>query len=174
MILGRGVIASIIEDREGFIFFACGESNRFELTDERRKIEADRILSCDRSKMFVYFSGLNIYYPEAERRGAYTEHKIEMERLVKENFNDYCIFRIGSVLFGDNPNTIYNHIRNKILGTGSCEVKPVYRYFNTKDEIVHWLGRIPSKGKHEMNVTGKLTWMPDFVEQLKKELNESR
>lgn len=170
MILGRGSIASVITDREGFIFFACGESNRFELTDERKQREIQRILDCDRDKMFVYISGLNIYYPESERRSEYTDHKLNCERIVKETFENYCIFRIGSITWGDNPNTIYNFIRNKIRETGDCEIRNVYRYFHTQKELNHWFGLIKEKGKHEMNVTGQMVWLPDFVEQMKNEL----
>lgn len=168
MILGTGTIAKIIPDREGFTFFACGESNRFELTDYRKKVERERILAhVDHETMFVYISGLHIYYPDGGR-SAYNEHKLNMEQLVKNNFINYCIFRLGSVTWGDNPNTLINYIKNQIKLTGDCEAKPVYRYLHTKEELTHWFGMIPTKGKHEMNVTGRIVWVPDLVEQIKK------
>jgi hypothetical protein len=168
MILGRGTIANIIDDRDDFVFFACGESNRFELTTERAERERMRILECERDKMFVYFSGLNIYYHESQRRGSYTEHKVQMENLVKQTFENYCIFRIGSVTWGNNPNTILNFIKKRIAETGDCDVQNVYRYFHTKKELKHWIANIPKTGKHEMNVTGKMVWIPSLVEKLKK------
>lgn len=170
MILGRGTIASVIQDREGFLFFACGESNRFPLTEERKIAEAKKILACDRSKMFVYISGLHIYYPDGGR-SEYNSHKLNMESLVKSNFDNYCILRLGSVTWGDNPNTLLNNIKNQIDTTGDCEAKNVYRYLHTKEELSHWFGMIPKNGKHEMNITGQMVWMPDLVKRIKnKEL----
>lgn len=167
MILGRGTIASIIPDREGFLFFACGESNRFPLTLDRKLDERLRIIDCSIKNpgMFVYFSGLNIYY-QGDKREDYTIHKIEMESLVKEHFENYCIFRLGSVTWGDNPNTLVNSIK-KQLNEGNCNPRPVYRYLHTKEELIHWINLIPEKGKHEMNVTGKMVWVPDLVEMIK-------
>lgn len=168
MVLGRGTIAGIIPDRENFIFFACGESNRTELTYAKRRSEAEKILSWQGTdKMFVYFSGLNIYYPDGGR-GEYTQHKLDMECIVRSTFQNYCIFRLGSVTWGDNPNTIINFIKNELKQKGTCEAKPVYRYLHTKHELNHWLTMIPEKGKHEMNVTGQLTWVPDLVEMIKR------
>lgn len=171
MIIGRGAIASIIQDREGFIFFAAGESNRFPFTEERGRAEEreiqDIFINSPKS-MFVYFSGLNIYYPDGGR-SEYTKHKLRMEALVKGIFPDYCIIRLGSITWGDNPNTLINYIKNKIKETGDCEAKEVYRYLHTKEELQHWFGMIPTSGKHEMNVTGKMVWMPDLVKTLKLE-----
>lgn len=171
MVIGRGSIGSIIPDRDGFIFFANGASNRTPLTAEAKKKERDEIMSFvskAEGNMFVYISGLNIYYKEGDGRTEYTQHKLDMERIVKNYFNDYCIFRLGSITWGDNPNTILNYIKRQIAEKGTCEVKEVYRYFHTKEELAHWLGMIPAKGKHEMNVTGKIVWMPDLVEQIKR------
>jgi len=121
--------------------------------------------------MFVYISGLNIYYPDGGR-SEYTQHKIDMEYIVKKWFTNYCIFRLGSVTWGDNPNTLLNSIRKQIELTGTCEAKPVYRYLHSKEELTHWFGLIPSSGKHEMNVTGQMVWMPDLIETIKKETNK--
>lgn len=168
MIIGRGTIASIIQDRDGFTFFACGESNRFPLTMERKMNEYGRLLECNKETMLVYISGLNIYYPEDQRRDEYTEHKLVMEKAVRQYFPDHCIFRLGSVTWGDNPNTLVNYIRNQIAQNGDCEARPVYRYLNSKEELVHWFGLIPRHGQHEMNITGQLTWMPDLIDRIKK------
>lgn len=168
MIIGRGIMAQTIPDREGFTFFACGESNRFPLTEDRKERERDRLLSCDKNTMLVYLSGLNIYYPDTDGRNEYLLHKLSMEKLVKETFDNYCIFRFGTITWGDNPNTIINHIRKEITEKGFCKVRDGYRYLNTKEELQHWFNLIPKTGKHEMNITGQITWVPDLVEMVKQ------
>jgi hypothetical protein len=171
MIIGRGSIASVIPDREGFIFFANGISNRTPLTDEAMNKERQQIMDfipISQGKMFVYVSGLNIYYKEGDGRSDYTQHKLNMEDIVKCYFKDYCIFRLGSITWGDNPNTILNYMKREIIKNGTCEAKNVYRYFHTKEELAHWFGMIPTTGKHEMNVTGRTIWVPDLVEMIKK------
>ncbi len=169
MVIGKGSISSVITDREDFIFFARGESNRFPLDEQRKRIERERILEfIDTNKMFVYISGLHIYYPDGGRSD-YNEHKIKMEQLVRNNFRNYCIMRLGSIIWGDNPNTIVNYMKAQIKINPEFEGRKVYRYLHTEFELNHWFGMIPRFGKHEMNVTGKLTWVPDLVEQLKSE-----
>lgn len=168
MIIGRGNIASIIPDREGFIFFACGESNRYDLTHERAEKELKRLLKCDRDKMLVYFSGLNLYYPDVQGRTDYLKHKMWMEAIVRYGFPNYCIMRLGTITWGDNPNSLINYIRRELKEKGECSVRPGYRYINTKEEIQHWINLIPTRGKHEMNITGRMLWVPDLVEMIKK------
>lgn len=166
MIIGRGSIASILIDREEFIFFANGISNRLQTTQELKEKEKNEILEfINTEKMFVYFSGLNIYYtPELE----YTKHKIEMEEIIKNNFKNYCIFRIGSITWGDNPNTLVNFFRNKLKNDEYFEIQNAYRYLHTKEEIQHWIELIPKKGKHEMNVTGRMIKVIDLIEEIKQ------
>lgn len=171
MIIGRGTIASIIEDKENYIYFAAGNSNRTKLTDESKQIEIDKIKSyIGTTDMFVYFSGLNIYFaPETE----YTKFKLEVEQFIKENFEHYCILRLGSVTWGDNPNTIYNFLKNKIINNQELDIQDKYRYINDKDDLTHWIGMIPRYGKHEMNVTGRKIKVIDLVNEIiKNEINK--
>jgi hypothetical protein len=157
MILGRGNIASIIEDRKGFIFFACGESNRNELTH----------------RMFVYFSGLNIYYQDKIKRNDYTEHKLHVEDCIKASIENYCIIRLGSITWGDNPNTLLNVLKRKVKEDENYIGEPVYRYLNSKEEVRHWCNMVPEKGKHEMNITGRMVFVPDLINEIKQGLYEN-
>lgn len=161
MVIGRGTISQVIKDRDGFIFYANGCSNRTPLTNEQKAKEFEEVSSYRRTKdMFVYVSGLNIYYSDSE----YTKHKLGMEEFVKNHFSNYCIFRLGSVTWGDNPNTLVNFIKNN----PNAEAQQAYRYLHTKEELAHWFSMIPKQGKHEMNVTGKMVWMPDVIEEIKQ------
>lgn len=164
-IIGRGNIAQVIPDREGFVFYANGCSNRKPLTNLSAEKEFHEIVTQFEkidNEMFVYISGLNIYYKDGDGRKEYTEHKIKMENLVKDNFKNYCIFRIGSITWGDNPNTLINFLKQN----PHAEAKPVYRYLHTKEELRHWLDMIPRTGKHEMNVTGQRFYVPELARQI--------
>ena len=166
MIIGRGVVASIIKDKPEYIYFACGFSNREKLTEEIKNSEREKILKHEETdKMFVYFSGLNIYFaPETE----YTKFKVEMENLIKERFKNYCILRFGSVTWGDNPNTLVNFFRNKVTNNEELVIQDVYRYINDKEDLTHWISMIPEIGKHEMNVTGRRIKVIDLIEEIKQ------
>lgn len=160
MIIGRGDIAKEIPDREGFIFYANGSSNRLPLTKGNRSLEFNEVYQQhNTSDMFVYFSTLSIYYPG--ERSEYTEHKIMMEKTIQSFFTNYCIMRIGNIDWGDNPNTLINRLKRD-----SSKVQETYRYILNREEFRHWCGMIPKTGQHIMNVTGKLTWVPDLVNQI--------
>jgi hypothetical protein len=94
-----------------------------------------------------------------------------METLVKQNFKNYCIFRLGSVTWGDNPNTIVNFLKTKILNNEPFEIQDTYRYINDKDDLKHWISMIPLSGNHEMNVTGRSIKVLELVNELKEQLN---
>ena len=160
VVIGRGDIAQAIPDREGFLFYASGASNRTPLTDYARKKEFDDIkfLSQKHSdKMFVYFSTLSIYYSHSP----YTTHKTIMEKLIRVYCKNYCIMRIGNITWGDNPNTLVNFLKRD-----QSKVECTYRYLIDKDEFQHWVTMIPKSGQYEMNITGKLTWIPDLINEI--------
>lgn len=162
-IVGRGDISRAITDREGFIFFCAGCSNREPITLCNKQKEMRQILDSPRDQMFVYISTLSIYYSYSE----YTRHKLHMEDVVKRNFNDYCIFRIGNITFGDNPNTLLNYFRNAIREDKPIKIENTYRYLIAEDELNHWTGLIPRWGKHEMNCTGSRFKVSDIVQLIK-------
>jgi hypothetical protein len=171
MIIGRGSIASIINDREEIIYFASGNSNRFELTEESKNKEIGDVLSFkDTDKMFVYFSGLNIYYSTEK---PYTKFKIYMEEIIRNNFKHYCILRIGSINWGDNPNTLYNYLKNRIINNEPLEIQDTFRYLNSKEEIVEALKKIPTTGKYEIDLTGKKIKVIDLIDQIRRDINKN-
>lgn len=165
MIIGRGDLATAITDREGFTFFCAGASNREPLTDRQRHSELNHIWKLNATPgMFVYVSTLSVYYSDSE----YTEHKRDMENLVKRSFDNYCILRIGNITWGDNPNTLINFLKGKIQNNEPPEVQDTHRYLIDKDELNHWVGLIPLSGKHEMNVPGKRLKVERIVELIKE------
>jgi len=160
---GRGDIASVITDKDGYIFYCNGVSNRLPLTKDAMAKEVTEVSSTPKDSMFVYISTLSIYYSNSE----YTQHKMRMEAIIQKNFPNYCIFRIGNIKWGDNPNTLINKLGSDIYHKRPLQIKDEYRYIIDKEEFRHWISMIPQTGKHEMNVTGQRFKVRTIVEQIK-------
>ena len=60
MIVGRGDIASILNDREGAIFFASGVSNSTETTQSEYWREMQLLDKQDKNKCLFYFSSISV------------------------------------------------------------------------------------------------------------------
>jgi len=160
MIVGDGDLASVLPDRNGFIFFASGVSNSREERESEYQREKDLLLKQDKDKHLVYFGTLSIFY----NHGRYQDHKLEMENLVKENFKSYTIIRLGNITWGTNPHTIINYFkRQKAIGQ-PFEVQDVYRYIVDKDEFLSWIKMIPS-WNCEMNVPGRKMKVVDIIKE---------
>ena len=112
MILGNGDIASVLEtvDKEDRIYFASGVSNSQEKRESEYQREIDLLLKQNKTKKLVYFSSLCVFYSN----NRYSAHKRIMENLVKDNFSNYTIVRMGNITWGNNPHTIINFFKNKI------------------------------------------------------------
>ena len=160
MIVGNGDIASVLVDREGFIFFASGVSNSQERRESEYKREMDLLLSQDKTKHLVYISSLCIFYSETR----YAQHKAEMEALIKKNFDHYTILRVGNITWGTNPHTIINNLRNKKKNGETFEIQDAYRYIVDKDEFQYWVSMIPT-WSCEMNITGRRMSIKQIVKE---------
>lgn len=159
MIIGRGDLSKVIPDRKEFIFYANGCSNREPLTKDARIQEHGEILKYrGTDKMFVYFSTLSIYYPDISD---YTLHKIKMENMIRNRFENYCIMRIGNITWGDNPNTLVNY-----LTKNQSRIEDTFRYLTTEAEFRHWCNMIPFRGRHEMNITGRIVSIKDLIQEI--------
>ena len=114
MIIGKGDIASILNDREDALFFVSGVSNSNETRDSEFLREIELLNKQDKSKCIFYFSSISVDDVSKVITNKYLQHKIRMETLIKTNFQNYNIIRIGNILWGNNPNTFLNYIRNKM------------------------------------------------------------
>jgi len=164
MIIGNGDIATALKpvDREDFIFFASGVSNSLETRETEYRRELDMLLSQPRDKKLVYFSTLAVFYSN----NRYATHKLQVEHLIKREFPDYAIMRLGNATWGKNPHHLINFIRNKIENEEDFEVRDVYRYVLTKDEFLYWVKLIPD-WNCEMNIIGRRMRVVDIVEEIK-------
>lgn len=160
MIVGHGDIASVLKDRDDRIYFASGVSNSLETKESEYKRELDLLMEQDTTKHLVYFGSLCIYYNNSR----YTQHKRDMEKVIKERFPRYTILRLGLITWGTNPHTLINFFRNKIKNREPIEVRNVVRYVLDLPEFLHWVDMIPDFSS-EMNVTGRIMTVREIINQ---------
>jgi hypothetical protein len=160
MILGSGDIASVLIDRPDRLYFCSGVSNSSETRESEYLREIVLLQEQDKSKHLVYFSSLSIFYSDSR----YAKHKRLMEDLVNLNFAHYTIMRMGNIIWGNNPHTLINFIRNKIRNRESFEIQDVYRYVVDKEEFLHWVDLIPPWNA-EINITGRRMKVRDIVKE---------
>lgn len=163
-VTGTGDIGSVIQDREGFLFFASGVSNSQETRETEYQREKDLLLAQDRSLHIVYFGSLSVFYSDSR----YAKHKKEMEGLVKQ-FPKYTIMRIGNISFGKNPHTLINHIRNKIKNKETIEVQAVYRFVVDLPEFLYWVSMIP-EWNCEMTIIGRKMLVSEILNEVENGL----
>jgi nucleoside-diphosphate-sugar epimerase len=154
MIIGRGDIASAIADVPSLdhadrIYFASGVSNSRETRNTEYQREAELLVQQDPSKHLVYFSSLSVFYAGTP----YAQHKRTMEAMVRSHFMRHTIMRLGTIDWGENPNTIINYMRAEHKAGRPLKIENTYRYVLTMGEFHHWLGMIPA-WPCEMNITG--------------------
>lgn len=153
MIIGNGDLASVIPDKEDFIFFASGVSNS-QCTDEAEyQREMKLLLEQPTDRHFVYFSSLGVFTGKSR----YYTHKREMERLVKMNFPLYTIIRLGNISWGNNPNTLINYLK----AHPDAELRDEYRCVCDKDEFLYWIKQIP-RWSCEMSIVGERMRVKDI------------
>lgn len=163
MIIGSGNIAKVLKDRDDLVFFASGVSNS-SCTDELEfKRERDLLATVPFDKHLVYFSNLGVYY----KKDRYTQHKIDMESIVRNNYNSYTIVRIEVCEWVSNPTTILNVFKEIIQRGEEPEVRDTTRYVLSLDEFLYWVGMIQSGVKNEMNILGRKMKISEIVKEIK-------
>lgn len=165
MIIGRGNIAKVIQDRNDVLFFASGVSDS-SCTDEKEFQREIELLYKQRSDIhIVYFSGHNIY----TKSTPYAKHKINMERLIKRA-NSYTIVRLGICEWVNNPTTIINHYKN-VIKSGrpiTYNSDDMIRHIVTLKDFQYWLSLIRVGEREEMNITGRMITVPELIEEIKQ------
>lgn len=168
-IIGTGDIAHALSELppSGRLYFASGVSNSQETRESEYQREKDLLLQQPDSfhGRLVYFSSLATLYTYPDTR--YTQHKKEMEQLVKDNFKRYSIVRIGNIDWGSNPHTLINFLKGQHERGEEMNIKDEYRYIVDKEEFLHWVNLIPVENS-EMNITGKRMKVQEVVEEYVK------
>jgi len=133
-IIGNGFIAknfSKIKLNNDIILFASGVSNSKckSKNEYKRELNKAKYIFCKYPKSkFIYFSSCSIL-DKSRNKNYYQRHKIKMEKYIKDNFNDYLIFRLPE-LIGKNKNkkTLINNFIEKIKSNKSIDTsKEAYR-----------------------------------------------
>lgn len=156
MIVGNGDIASVLQDKEDFIFFASGVSNSQETRNPEFHRELALLNQQDRTKRLVYFSSLSIFYSDSK----YAVHKRRMEDVIKKYSPRYCIIRLGNIDWGTNPHTLINYLR----AHPETEIRDVYRYVVGKEEFLHWIDLIPPWNV-EVNIPGRMLKVREIADE---------
>lgn len=159
-IIGTGDIASVLVDRPDVTFMASGVSNSRETHPNAFQRELQLVMSLPRDRHLVYFSSLCIYYAQTE----YARHKRIMENTIRSHFPGYTIIRLGNIDWGKNPNTLINYLK----AHPGAYAQETYRHIVSKEEFLYWVSMIPVPGYNEMNVPGKMVWVPELMKQLHK------
>jgi hypothetical protein len=161
MIVGRGDIASVLNDRDGAIFFVSGVSNSNETRESEFMREIELLDKQDKTKCLFYLSSIAL--DDLSKNSQYLQHKRKMELLIKSNFENYNIIRIGNITWGNNPNTFINYIKNKKSKGESVEIKDEYKYVIDKEQLVLLTDNLPLTGKNTICVFGRMAKVAELV-----------
>lgn len=163
MIIGHGDIASAIIDRPDRLYFASGVSNSGETREAEYEREIDLLADVDSGGAhLVYFSSLSVLFGPNTR---YTEHKRQMELLVRRWYPLHAIVRIGNITWGTNPYTLINHLRARHAAGLPLDVQDVYRYVIDLDGFRAWLDAIPDTHPVEFNCLGRRLKVAQIVQE---------
>jgi hypothetical protein len=161
MIVGRGDIASVLNDRDGAIFFVSGVSNSNETRESEFMREIELLDKQDKTKCLFYLSSIAL--DDMSKNSQYLQHKRKMELLIKSNFENYNIIRIGNITWGSNPNTFINYIKNKKSKGESVEIKDEYKYVIDKEQLVLLTDNLPLIGQNTICVFGRMAKVAELV-----------
>ena len=161
MIIGKGDIAKILNDRKEAIFFASGVSNSNETNESEYEREKKLLSIQDKTKCIFYFSSISI--DDSTKHTRYIKHKIEMEWIIKSTFSNYNIIRIGNIMWGNNPNTFINYINNKVKNSEPVVIKDEFKYIINKEELLLLTDNLPLTGKNIISVFSKMAKVKDLL-----------
>jgi hypothetical protein len=161
MIIGKGDIAKILNDRKEAIFFASGVSNSNETNESEYEREKKLLSIQDKTKCIFYFSSISV--DDINKHSRYIKHKIEMEEIIKSNFQNYNIIRIGNIIWGNNPNTFINFINNKVKNYEPVVIKDEFKYIINKEELLLLTDNLPLTGKNIISVFSKMAKVKDLL-----------
>jgi hypothetical protein len=164
MIIGKGSVASVLEDRDDLVFFASGVSNS-SCTDEKEyEREFNLLKTVPTDKHVVYFSNLGIYY----KQDRYTQHKRDVEEYIRNNYTSYTIVRIEVCEWVKTPNTILNVFKRQLAEGIEPKIQDTTRYVLSLDEFLYWIKMIQSGVRNEMNILGRKLTIAQIVDEIKQ------
>lgn len=161
MIIGNGHIASAIENRKGFLFFASGVSDSS--CNDYRQFEREVILLkqiyIPLSLTIVYFSSINIF----DKDTPYYQHKMEMEARIRAYFKNYWIIRIGNIDWDTKPTIFYNYLREKKRKGEPFEIRDEWKYMLNKDTFRAVIAGLTPTGRNEICIFSEMKKVKDVI-----------
>lgn len=120
MIIGNGLLSNVFnqyKNNSDILIFASGVSNSHETGKNEFLREKELLLDTiknNTTKIIIYFSSCDVIYAN-KINIAYYYHKLEMEKLIKENVAKYYIFRLPQVIGqSSNNNSLINYFITSI------------------------------------------------------------
>lgn len=160
MIVGHGSIASMLNDREGVLFFAAGVSDS-SCTDTQEYLREWHLLwnTIRQDMMVVYFSTISTF----QKATAYTGHKIAVEVYIRKYIENYTIIRLGNIYGDTNKHTFQNAIKAKREAGEPVEIRDEWKYMISKEQLLFVTDNLPLKGKHEISIFGEMKKVRDLI-----------
>jgi hypothetical protein len=164
MIIGNGSIAKVLKDRNDLIFFASGVSDSSCIDEKEYDREFNLLKTIPADQHIVYFSNLGIYY----KTDRYTQHKINIEEYIRNNFKSYTIVRIEVCEWVTTPNTILNVFKKQLSQGTEPVIQDTTRYILSLNEFLYWVDLIQTGVRNEMNILGRKLTIAQIVEEIKQ------
>ena len=162
MIVGKGSIAKVLKDRNDLLFFASGVSNSSCIDEKEYDREFNLLKTISLDQHIVYFSNLGIYY----KKDRYTQHKINIEEYIRNNFKSYTIVRIEVCEWVTTSSTILNIFKKQLSQGTEPIIQDTTRYILSLNEFLYWIDLIKSGVKNEMNILGRKLTIAQIVEEI--------
>lgn len=158
MIIGNGLIATAFRksniDFDNYIIFASGVSNsKLEDSNEFEK-ELELIKEyLNIGKKFIYFSSIHMLDP-SQNHSMYVQHKINMERFIEANFENYIIYRLPIVIgAGGNNKSLFNFLYDSIINRNNMNIfVDSYRYVIDVEDVVYFVSQTLNVNKNTINM----------------------
>jgi hypothetical protein len=164
MIVGSGSIAKVLTDRNDLVFFASGVSNSSCIDEKEYEREFNLLKTIPIDQHIVYFSNLGIYY----KKDRYTQHKINVEEYIRNNYKTYTIVRIEVCEWVTTPNTILNVFKKQLSQGTEPVIQDTTRYILSLNEFLYWVDLIQPGVRNEMNILGRKLTIAQIVEEIKQ------
>ena len=164
MIVGNGSIARVLTDRDDLVFFASGVSNSSCIDEKEYEREFDLLKTIPIDQHIVYFSNLGVYY----KKDRYTQHKINVEEYIRNNYKTYTIVRIEVCEWVTTPNTILNVFKKQLSQGTKPIIQDTTRYILSLKEFLYWIHLIQSGVRNEMNILGRKLTIAQIIEEIKQ------
>ena len=105
----------------------------------------------------------------------YTKHKLEVEKLIIQNSNDYCIYRLPQVIGkGGNKNNLINFFKQSIIDTKQIFIFPdsLRSILDIEDLVNLCSETCDLKDKNILNIAGiEFCNIEDILKMISKKLN---